>query len=565
MKERIIPVVICLSLVFIGLISFLVFMIKSTKTNNKIDNIINGFYSKTYKIKYYKLKDKVEIYGKENSQVFSYNTVSFLDLFQKEKINEFNDWINNCDNDSKNFICNIKDLKDENKWRLVVFSIKDIKDDVLNIICRLIDNNVAKNYASLDSVIMKESDLLKNLSTNNQNLKLSNISYFIICINANLYDYIERRYGNGVADSYVKYVYSLIEDHKLNHSLLTHYKKDAFLVILPLLRNRLSISIIVKKMLDYLNKIAYIDMYQFELKPTIGISTFSFSKKDFETKAEYAYRSSLEATGNSYKFYDNTMRKKVEEEKKKKNELISVMNNLNRYGYYYPIVSLNNGNTVGYLEFIRYSSENFEFGNELYNFAINNSLKDIYEEKLFYGSVETFKNFTHKKSNNAMIIINSDSLNSFIDYYEKIKDEIKFNLILILKDYKNLSANFTNYRSLLSKAKKLGISLGIVLDESMSTTLTKYFSIFSWLLIDNITTNNVLNNKDTEWMIENIIDITTPYNLKVLAYNIQDIKIAEVLKEIGVEYIEGPLLDKRNEDYVSIRSLDKLIDEREDE
>ena len=73
------------------------------------------------------------------------------------------------------------------------------------------------------------------------------------------------------------------------------------------------------------------------------------------------------------------------------------------------------------------------------------------------------------------------------------------------------------------------------------------------------TTNS--NVESIKNVVSNIIDLVETYDIHPIAWNINNLSQAEILKTEGVIYMNGPLFDNRSRDGNSIRRINKLMDE----
>jgi len=128
-----------------------------------------------------------------------------------------------------------------------------------------------------------------------------------------------------------------------------------------------------------------------------------------------------------------------------------------------------------------------------------------------------------------------DYVTERISYHKANPDLIRFEITegLAMQDKTHFSVQF-------SALKKLGID--IVLDDFGSGyTSYAYLKRFpaSLLKIDKVLVDNVLDNKDDQYIVKSIIDLGHSLGMKVVIEGIEDQEMSDLLENYGCDYFQG--------------------------
>jgi len=397
---------------------------------------------------------------------------------------------------------------------------------------------------TIDKINEYENKLIDKLYYHPLTKLLNRVSFFeytklhkkpIILINVDKFKEINSYYGIGVADKLILQIASRLK--RLNLPLF-HIRIDEFALVVDE-RNKKELENFAKLVLKELEKPYIIDDYEIMVRFRAGIS---YIKNDYisaemalskakELKKDIAFDTDIVTIKNSYGKNLNWLKKlkKVIEKK----EIIP---------YYQPIVDKDK-NIVRYEALVRVANENMQIENFLQTARNTRYYVDVAKimfEKIF----EVIKN---KKANISINLTLEDIENKDIRKFllEKIrKCPYKENITFEIVENEDIKKSKIAKRFLENLKKE---KIKIYIDDFGSG-----YANFDYLLklhpdgvkIDGSLIKDILNDKNSQIMLKTLISFAKEMDIKIVAEYVENEKVFELLKNMGVDYFQGYYISK---------------------
>ena len=379
----------------------------------------------------------------------------------------------------------------------------------------------------------------------------------IYVVNCNLLDLIKRRYGQETANNYllaIIHTFHELNDHK---TLVGHYKNDSFLIYKeePF---KTSQSESLKKNVSLVCDRIEFDKYQFNIKPTFGASVVGRYSSNVADVIEEAVKASALYT-NSIVLYDDEMFQEEQNSFKKIERIRNLLDKARFNTNYYPVISLQNGITMGALSELDFSAENAFKGIDMDD-ENHSELRYKFYEVSFRNSLEKFLSDQNLKGKRLFIFVDIDLLPVLQNVYLSKLEYASVQLVVVINSYDQFLENELD-KSIFESLKKNRMLLGVVADETMKTIYDPLLEYVSYIILPKKMIHTINIDQRMYMNIGNIVELMDTYGIQSIASDVQSVAQAEVLKGLGVVYMSGPLFDDRSKSTNSQRRLGKLLDE----
>ena len=392
---------------------------------------------------------------------------------------------------------------------------------------------------------------------NGLSLDLSKPAGTFFCINFSMFETLINRYGHKVVNPYLTKLYELVHDFRSGHLIIGHYAKDAFLIYKHGLTSQISINSFVQKMIHHFQTSIHMEEFQFDLYPYIGVLLLGEFNKNVNQGVRNVYEITLKAieADKQIMYYDAEMDYKNMLFEAWRYEILNVMKKKNYMVQFYPIISLLSGNRIAHVLDIDYTSQ------EIANFdLLYQSAKAYQLHNELFGNVlqEALNAYLARPDKSTLLLYcEMNSLEVFEQLYLSNTAYQSLNISLIFPDYSDLYLN-KRATQLVDSLRSKGITFGVLANRKMQTTIYDSLRLFSFLVVPHTFIES--NDERTNVTVRAILANVSVLNMQTVVFNVTNYAIAERVKGLGIDFINGPLFDDRNDDIISVRKISKLVE-----
>lgn len=544
-------------------IAFLIYCIFTTKSNNKfLDTMIKKNSQNEYIFKFDFDRDIIFMYRRNlGVEYCTYRFDDFRKMIIDDQRTKFDDWIELLKSHEKaskltaSFAIKIEELFGDN-YRWIRFSLKMVKRGRNIIYCSAVGVSSYRKDKKVPGEIINLNMFRTRVEERCKDSKLQGSIY---CINCNMLDIIRHRYGQEIANQYLLTLLHSFHDLNNVKTLVGHYKNDTFLIYRSFDSSKTGISENLRKVLDLLNRYIEFDMYQFEIKLTCGVSILGEYSNTVAEAIDQASLASLKSKGELV-FYDSQMDSEEQEKSRQLEEIREIVNNAVFNPIYYPIISLQTGRAFGYFSEINFENNAF-VALESLGKAVNDDLRKKLYVVAFRTWIEKFMSTESYNNKKIFIFCDIDMLNVLEEVYLSKIDYASVNLVAVINSYQQILDADDTIKEIFSSLKQNKINLAVVAEESLQTSVHPLLGYVSYVVLPENMIRMVGIDQRMRLCVSNIIDLVETYDIHPIAWNINNLSQAEILKTEGIIYMNGPLFDNRSRDGNSIRRINKLMDE----
>lgn len=533
-----------------GMALFIVYFVKSEHSNEECMNYYakNGVFS--FNLVYDENKRKIiSYYDGQVKDVYSVDSV-----LGRQYRNRFYDWIKHYknNNDSEKSLI----VRSQISNKLFKIEMEDYKNHIFYAKANYVDDDYEENQvnSSLDSLL--DYDDFKKISNDNKKKRIS----VVAVIKFNLFKTILNRYGEEVAEQYIKKLYYLVQrntDYK-HGEFMSFYKDDSFVVARNTFLSSFAVKGIMKNKLKELTTLLNVDNYQFEVSPYIGACNTIIFNCGVEEAVERADKiCNVNSDEKRIFTFDESSYKELMERKRKDKIVEDFENNFSNYVNLVDALSFIGGEDIGVFPEIKPDME--QLYNSCYIYCRDNNKLSSF----IYGTLNSIlkKHYESGKTKKQFLFLQFESLSTFINVFANHDEYKSIDVVAVITDYDALFDDVDKKRDILRKVISNGITLGIIASPDMLVKLSGLLHLFKWLVIPHKLAN-IVNEEKGYITVKEIIETVDRLDLNIIAWHIDKYEIAKVLKDLGVDYISGSVLSLDYGEYNSTRRISKLIEER---
>jgi EAL domain-containing protein (putative c-di-GMP-specific phosphodiesterase class I) len=176
---------------------------------------------------------------------------------------------------------------------------------------------------------------------------------------------------------------------------------------------------------------------------------------------------------------------------------------------------------------------------EFLNIAKEGSFYTQLTEIVLTHSIEKIKQCNKISINLSEIDIEKDNIRRFIiNLLQENKDVAEHITFELLED-ENVE-KITNIDEFIEKIKSYGVSIAI---DDFGSGYSNFYRLKKYrpdyLKIDGSLIRDIVNDKFSESIVRTIVDFAKENNIKTVAEYVENRKIFEKIKELGVDYSQG--------------------------
>lgn len=377
--------------------------------------------------------------------------------------------------------------------------------------------------------------------------------YSLFFIDMDNFKSINDNYGHSYGDIILKEIANRLNKLKINDDLIIRHSGDEFIFITHLITKN-SIEELALKIIDELSKPYFVKQYKFILGSSIGVSQFPKDANTLDDIKRYADIAMYEAkkSKNTYYIFDDFIKEKYQKESIIEEELKSALTNNEIYMMYQPQVTKDN-KLYGVEALVRWNNKKLGFvpPDVFIKIAENAGLMDKLGEFIIKTSLEEIKKIQEKTSIKFQLSINI-SVKQFLEisFYSNLLKHIELtnfdkNLITLEVTESTFIEDINFILKLLEKIKKEGIKIS--LDDFgtgySSLSLLKKLPIDE-LKIDKSFVDDILIDKNSLSMVENIISIGKKLDMYVLAEGVETTNQKDLLINKLCDLFQGYFYSK---------------------
>ncbi|QXM07270.1 EAL and GGDEF domain-containing protein [Crassaminicella indica] len=379
------------------------------------------------------------------------------------------------------------------------------------------------------------------------------------CINDSL--------GHGMGDTLLKYVGKRFKDCVREDDSVVRLGGDEFMIILNNINTSNNVWNIADRMIRTFSKPFWLNEKEIHITCSIGIAMFPEHGEDVETllkNADIAMYQAKESGRNNFKFFDNKLNHKVDEEMKIKEGIISAIKRKEFTLYYQPKIHINSGEIVGWEALVRWNHPHMGFISpaKFIPIAEKSGLIKNIDKFVLEMACKQIKELVDKgiRPKSVAINISSSQFNdsNFINTLDRIIAEVGVDPKLLNLEITETTAMQDTYyaKMIFEKIKKRGISLSLD-DFGTGYSSLNYLKSFpiDVLKIDKSFVDDICSDQVNNTIVAATITMAKVLDIIVVAEGVETKEQLELLKMAGCEECQGYLFSKP----VPIEKMEEML------
>jgi len=428
----------------------------------------------------------------------------------------------------------------QTEWRIV--SIHDLTSE---------KRHVAQEYRHKLTGLPNQVKALHDISALNAKLHLNKGKMVLMLLNIDNLSVLRSILGNEQTDKILKKFALYLKTSPMKEICMSYHTfYNNFLLILNNVEDLETVRRVAKDIQKELQTFYKVGESRLFLTASIGVSAYPDSgpvMKLFDNASKALNKAEKNGHGR-IEFYIPEERKQKYDELVLYNDMHAALEREQFEVYYQPIVNAKNGRVVSSEALIRWHHpeygmvppdlfiavmEKTGFIVELGRFVLNEVLKQQKRWELFkFRQIPVSINLSLIELEEGKFV---EYVEQQIAYHKADPDLIRYEITegLAMQDKRHFAMQF-------DALKKLGVT--IVLDDFGSGyTSYAYLKRFpaSLLKIDKVLVDNILTNKDDQYIVKSIIDLGHSLGMKVVIEGIENKEMADLLTSYGCDYFQG--------------------------
>ena len=546
-------------LILFLIIIIIVYSVISKSNKKFLANISSYNEDHNYTFQFDFDKNVIQIYRRaKNVEYCSFRFEDFKEMIFIDQQNKYEDFINQLkiakatDKINASFAVKIEELFGDN-YRWLRFTLEHVRAAKNIVYCSAFASTAyrrrkinSEEIINLNMFKLRVEELYA--SSGNEGT--------VFVVNCNLLDLIRRRYGQETANNYLLTIIHTF--HELNDAktLVGHYRNDSFLIYKEITKTSQSENL--KKTISMVCERVEFDKYQFSIKPTIGGSVVGRYSTNISEVIEEAVKASA-LYANNIVLYDDAMFEEEQNSFKKIERIRGLLDKAKFNTNYYPVISLQNGATIGLLGELDLSVEH-AFNGVDFDDDSNVELRQRFHDVSFRTSLEKFIDNEGNVGKRLFLFTDIDLLQTVERVYLSKLDYSTVQLVVVINSYNQFLENEVD-KTIFESLRRNKILLGVIADESMKTIYDPLLEYVSYIILPKKMIHTINIDQRMYMNIGNIVELMDTYGIQTIASDVSSVAQAEVLKGLGVVYMSGPLFDDRSKIANSQRRIGKLLDE----
>ncbi|QZY54678.1 sensor domain-containing protein [Crassaminicella profunda] len=389
----------------------------------------------------------------------------------------------------------------------------------------------------------------------------------VMFVDLDRFKYINDSLGHGTGDTLLKYVGKRFKECVREDDSVVRLGGDEFMIILNNVNASNNVWKIADRMIKTFSKPFYLKEKEIHITCSIGIAMFPEHGKNVDNllkNADMAMYQAKESGRNNFKFFDNILNNKVDEEIEIKEGIIKAIKKREFTLYYQPKIHINSSEIVGWEALVRWNHPTMGFISpaKFIPIAEQSGLIKNIDRLVLEMACKQIKELVDKGINPKSVAINispnqfNDS--TFIDTLDLIIDESGIDPTLLNLEITETAAMQDTYyaQMIFDQIKKRGISLSLD-DFGTGYSSLNYLKSFpiDVLKIDKSFVDEICSDQVNKAIILATITMAKALNIIVVAEGVEIKEQLELLKRAGCKEYQGYLFSKP----VPIEKMEKML------
>lgn len=362
--------------------------------------------------------------------------------------------------------------------------------------------------------------------------------------------------GHSFGDSLLKSIAIKLKRTMMQTSIIGRFEGDQFIIFMP---NAEDISDVEKAVRDITQAIRYNDSTEgmdIHVSGTIGVAIFPEDATNFDEllkNASTAMGIAKTKCKGTYQFYNIQVAKDFVRRYNIKKYLSEAIKNGEMHILLQPKVVLRDHRVIGFEALARWNSKALGFVSPGEFIPIAEDTKMIIDigEFIIEEGFRKCKALIDMEYKNFKIAINLSEVQlqegNVVDVFKKFRAKymIPYSYMEVEITESILMNSLDKNREVLLHLKKLGISIALD-DFGTGYSSLNYLAKLpiDVLKIDKSFVDDVLGNKKSKLVIENIINLSHGLGIEVVAEGVEDKEQVEYLKSVNCDFVQGYYFSK---------------------
>lgn len=362
--------------------------------------------------------------------------------------------------------------------------------------------------------------------------------------------------GYDVGDQLLVSIASVLKQSLKKQDMLFHFGIDKFIIFNQDSNNELQVASFVYDLLSRLNESFKVDGYDMFVTVSIGVAIYPRDAKDYQTllkNADIAMNYAKRIGKNSYKFFELSMEKEIQEKVELQKELRQAVANKELQVFYQPKINVNTGEIEGMEALVRWKhskkgyippskfiplAEQTGIITEIGQFVLEKAcVQNKIWQNLGYKPVKVAVNLSVRQLRG----------NSFINFTKKVLKDTQLDPKWIEFEITEsmVMENFKQTKELLNKITNLGIDISLDDFGTGYSSLNYLKSLpINCIKIDKSFIDEILTDEKQNFISSALINLAHGISLKVIAEGVETMDQFKMLKKYDCDTIQGYFFSK---------------------
>lgn len=403
--------------------------------------------------------------------------------------------------------------------------------------------------------LLNRPKVLEYINKEIEKSKKLNKTFSILMIDLDDFKKINDKYGYNIGDLLLVDISKLFKENLKKTDIIGRFGEDEFIIILPDTKKEEAL-IVGEKIKNVINH----ENFQingnliFNISVSIAVVEFPTHGEDVSSLLKSAditlYKAKKEGKNKVIYLEREEIENIIKQEIEAKEEILKAINEDRLVPFFQPIIDVKTNEIFGYETLARiYDKENnkyipaFKFINEAIKHGLLYKIDTIIQSKaLAYLSQKNIDKYIFLNLSKNFI----HNLNNLDDLYSNCK---KYNIdpkkVVLEITEEEAILDFESVKNNVIYGKSLGFNFAID-DFGVGYSNFNYLKQFpvNIIKLDGSLVNDIDKDKYNQVIVKAIIEIAKHKNIKILAEMVEREEEFIILKELGVDYVQGDLFSK---------------------
>jgi diguanylate cyclase (GGDEF)-like protein/PAS domain S-box-containing protein len=425
--------------------------------------------------------------------------------------------------------------------------------------------------ATKDSLtgLLNRSAFMQQLDSTLSLSKRNGMQGALLCVDLDMFKIVNESHGHDAGDKVLLEISSLLNSNLRNTDIIGRIGGDEFAVIM----HDINPQEARKKIKSLINNLSRLKIYYNgeEIQVTSSIGVVSYPSDDQEAsqlltaaglamhKAKDMGRNRVYMTDDN--FFEDSFSTTAKQKMKWLNILRHALDNDSFEMHFQPMIPAKKGDTVIFESLLRIKDENGNLGSPVYfiEAAENFGLAQTLDVRVLKRCIRHHKHLL-KQNKTCMLSINISGmslgddvvLNALRDLVKKEKPDTSKIIIEVTETA--AMRDEEKAKQFVTELHNLGFKFA--LDDFGSGYSSFYYLknlAVDYIKIDGEFVRNIENSVEDRYFVKALADLAKGLNVKIIAEFVENQSHVNILKEMGIEYMQGYHISK------PINDLDKAV------